>query len=140
MGEPARNASSTAAGSRSSSTTARSWSSILEWVDWTALSPETKGTLEQIGPFLAAGLNYREIGMETGETPDRVRALVTQVKDDLVTHVRERAPGLVAGLEARLGQARSLTAPDAAGASTPTLRTDGPAGTSPTGARPAKAA
>jgi len=140
MAEQARNASLTAAGSRSSSTTARSWSSILEWIDWTALSPETKGTLERIGPFLAVGLSYREIGEQTGETPDRVRARVTQVKDELILHVRERAPGLVAGLEARLEEARSLTAPDAAGASTPTRRTDGPAGASPTGARPAKAA
>lgn len=109
MDERARNASST---SDPPSQRPASLTAILDWIDPTSLPPEVRETLTLIGPYLASGLTYRQIGERLSPTrsEDWVSTRVAAVKAALVAQALSRADELEPRLRERILALRGSTA------------------------------
>lgn len=107
MADTARNALSTPDPSRERSLTA-----ILDWIDPTRLPPEVQESLTLIGPYLASGLTYRQIGerLSPARSEDWVSTRVAAVKQELIAQALERVDEMDARLRERVLELRGTTA------------------------------
>jgi len=77
---------------------------ILEWVDPSRLPPSIRTTLVLLGPFLASGLTFAEIGsrLEPRRSEDWVAARVRDVRVALAREALARPDGMPRALRERL--------------------------------------
>jgi hypothetical protein len=80
----------------------RSMTWILEVLDPSNLPRRIQTTLQEIGPFLADGLTYKEIGELTGHSEDWVASRVTQIRDAILAEGRKYFAQLPEGQRARV--------------------------------------
>jgi predicted MarR family transcription regulator len=93
------------------SATPVSMTEILNWIDPTALPRKVRTALQEIGPFLARGLTYREIGTEVGRSEDWVAARVAEIREALVAEALKRADSMRDDVRERIeALSRSSTA------------------------------
>lgn len=102
MAGTARSESPTRARTTPRSGTRASMTEILDWIDPAALPRPVRMALREIGPFLANGLTYREIGERVGRSEDYVAAKVKLIRDALVAEALRAADRLSAELRARI--------------------------------------
>ncbi len=112
---------------------------ILQVIDPGQLTVEAAETIRICGSFLAAGLSYRRIAVETGRSEDWVATRVQLLRRELILQAAAGARELSEGLRRRVEEARSeiersRTAQVADGEPTPAPPTASPAGHSPTAA------
>jgi hypothetical protein len=75
-------------------------------------------TLSLIGPYLAAGLSYREIGAEVGKSEDWISSRVAEIRRALIAEALKRADEMDARLRARLEELQPGSTADPAGGGT----------------------
>ncbi|WP_114797288.1 hypothetical protein [Gaiella occulta] len=107
---------------------------ILAYIDPTRLPAEVTEILEQIGPYLAAGLSSREIGQRFGRSDDWASTRIAKVRRALLDEAVRSGREMEAGLLERIEELRGEIARGAAGATTRKRQTAPPDGTTPTDA------
>ncbi len=84
---------------------------ILDWIEPSHLPAEIQETLTEIGPLLAAGLTYAEIGDVIGRSDDWVGARLVAIRRALVEEALTRADEMGARLRGRLESMRASEQP-----------------------------
>jgi hypothetical protein len=75
---------------------------ILDWIDPSALPERVRASLGLLGPWLALGLTYREIGERVGYSEDYVANHVRAIRFALVAEALTRADDMSEALRERL--------------------------------------
>ena len=87
---------------RSGAATASSTQTVLDLIDWTALSPEAKAVARRIGPMLCEGYSVKEIARSLGRNDDWVSARIRILRDAITAQISSQLDGMEASLRAHI--------------------------------------